>query len=76
MIGALIDALWGPLGAALGGLVALVAGIVTVRRSERDRLRKEALEDAQDRVAKGRDHVRDGRDDDPDERVRRNDGQW
>jgi len=43
MIGALIDALWGPLGAALGGLVAMVAGIVAVRRSAAQKAENERL---------------------------------
>ena len=38
--------------------------------------RREAVEDAHERVEQGRDHLRDNRDDDPDERLRRNDGKW
>lgn len=63
--------------AALGAaLVALAVAALRLRRSGY-RARK-AEDDAETirRLEKGRGAVRDGRGDDPDERLRRNDGQW
>ena len=64
--------------------LVLIAGLVLalgyliwrLRRMARKEVEHEQFRDTQERLEKGRDRVRDGRNLDPDERVRRNDGRW
>ena len=68
------------LGQGLALALAALAALGLYGRSKRSQGRSEAEQEAQDetqrRVEKGRKAVRDGRGDDPDERLRRNDGKW
>lgn len=69
------------LGALVTGLVAIAAAIWRARtkgrREGRETAQTEAMRDAAERVEKGRAAVQRGRGaGDPDERLRRNDGQW
>jgi len=64
----------------LGGVVAGVLAILgygkAQKRKGKDDAERDAMQDAYDRVAAGRDAVRDGRDGKPDERVSDNDARW
>jgi len=77
MIGLLgIDSLAAIL-AAIGGAIVVAFGAwwrgrATGKADERARNARET----QERVERGREAVRDGRDDDPSDRLRRNDGKW
>lgn len=64
--------------AATGGaILAILAARAMWRREGRRDAERDALEDTYERIEKGRDAVRDGRDaGDPVERLRRNDGRW
>lgn len=63
--------------AGAGALVAVVLGAwFAGKREARQGAKQEGLEDASKRIEAGRDRVRDNRDDDPADRLRRNDGQW
>ena len=80
---AVLDLITGPLGAALGGVAAIVAVILARwqgrsqgRREGRKEAETDALKDTRDRVERGREAVRDGRGDDPADRLRRNDGRY
>ena len=68
------------LGRAAALALAVLAALGLARSKWRSQGRSEAEQEAQDetqrRVEKGRKAVRDGRGDDPDERVRRNNGKW
>jgi NaMN:DMB phosphoribosyltransferase len=46
------------------------------QREGQEQAKAEALDDAMDRLEAGRGAVRDGRGDDPADRLRNNDGQW
>ncbi len=76
-----MDLIAGPLGALGAAVVAALAWFLDRRRQRskgrsegRTEAQTEAMKDANERVQKGRDAVRDGRGDDPAERLRRNDG--
>ena len=68
------------LGQAVALVLAVLAGLGLARRKWRSQGRTEAERDARDetqeRVEKGRKAVRDGRGNDPADRVRRNKGRW
>ncbi len=61
-------------------VMAALAGLGLARRhwmnQGADNLEQEIRDDTQRRVQSGRDALRDGRGDDPDERLRNNDGKW
>ena len=67
-------------GKRVGIAFAAILGVLWYGRTKhsqgRDDAQQEAREDAQKRVEKGREAVRDSRDDDPDEQLRKNDGRW
>lgn len=79
MTGWLISEFW-PLILGGLGLIAGWLGFKSYGASQRKAGRKEAehdaLKDTLDRVDKGRKAVRDGRDADPDDRLRDNDERW
>jgi len=62
--------------AALAALAYLALAKRQSRLQGRSEAEQEAREDADKRVQKGQDAVRDGRGGDPDERLRKNDGRW
>ena len=64
------------LGLAAAALTAVAIALKLVRKSEGDRIAAEANKDTINRVEKGRAQVDRNRDDDPADRLRRNDGQW
>lgn len=69
---------------AIGAALAAMAGLWAYGRARERRGRqrgaegvaREAAQDTVDRVEQGNEQVADNRGDDPDERVRRNDGKW
>lgn len=79
MLDSVLQTLWGPLGGILAGVGAFIAALLFGRSQRRtgaaDQRAKDATE-TQKRVEAGRNAVRDGRGDTPDERLRRNDGWW
>jgi hypothetical protein len=61
----------------VGAFLALIISTVFVSRNAGYNSRKaEEKSNALDSLEKGREHLRDGRELDPDERLRRNDGDW
>lgn len=67
------------IGGAIGLVVLAILGWFAkgrIEKSERERLEDEAQQDSARRIAEGREKMRAGRGDDPDERLRRNDGFW
>ena len=65
--------------AAIGLAVVAVVGwiiIRKIRRDERERIEQAAKDEAARRVVEGRKRMLDGRNLSPDERLRRNDGEW
>jgi len=66
----------------LGGLLAALVSIFAYGRSQKSKGRKEAesdaIRDAQERIERGRKAVNDGRasGNEPDQRLRDNDGRW
>jgi len=62
---------------ALGGLVlGRIWGRVEGKRRGKREAERDAYEDTLGKLEKGRQAVRDGRNSDPAERLRRNDGRW
>ena len=63
---------------AVGGVVfGRVWGRVEGKRAGKRQAERDAIEDKSERVERGREAVRDGRDaGDPADRLRRNDGRW
>ena len=74
------DVTWGAILALLGRLlrpiIAPIAAYLKGRSDARREAERRALKDEQQRLEKGRQRVADGRDDDPADRLRRNDGHW
>ena len=71
-----LDGLTGLLAGA-AAIVALIFGaFMRGRKSQRDDTNGQNAIDTLGRVSKGRDAVRDGRDLDPGDRLRANDGRW
>ena len=64
------------IGAALMAVAAFVGVYAVGRREGAQNAEKEGLEDAAERVQKGRDALRDNRGGDAAERLRKNDGEW
>ncbi len=65
------------LGAVGGVVLRRIWGRVEGKRAGKREAERDALEDTIERVQRGRDAVRDGRDaGDPAQRLRRNDGAW
>ncbi|UXU75556.1 MULTISPECIES: hypothetical protein [unclassified Paracoccus (in: a-proteobacteria)] len=65
------------LGAIWGVALGRVWGRVEGKRAGKREAERDAIEDKNDRVERGRDALRDGRNaGDPAERLRRNDGLW
>lgn len=64
----------------IGAVLMAVLAVFTFGQIKKSEGRKEAehdaMQDAFDRVEKGRDAVRDGRDKPPDQRLRDNDSKW
>lgn len=65
---------------AIGGTLVAVLAVLgygaAQRRKGAQAAKNEGLRDAVDRIEKGSQAVRDGRGDDPADRLRRNDGKW
>lgn len=76
MIGAVLDLILGPLGAALGAIVAVALAYFRGKSAGKKGAEHDAMQDTLDRVQKGRDAVRDGRGRNPADRLRENDGRW
>ena len=65
------------LGTVGGVVLGRVWGRVEGERAGKREAERDAMEDKSERVERGRDAVRDGRDaSDPADRLRRNDGNW
>jgi uncharacterized membrane-anchored protein YhcB (DUF1043 family) len=65
------------LGAVGGVVLGRVWGRVEGKRTGKQEAERDAMEDKSERVERGRDAVREGRDaGDPADRLRRNDGRW
>jgi hypothetical protein len=81
-VSAILDAVLGPLGGLLAGIVAVLGAWLVGKRqgaqSARVAAEMEGLRDATERQDRGRQAVQDGRDSglSPDDRLRRNDGDW
>jgi len=72
----MLNELWMLIAAVGAGVVAILGYGWGQKRKGKEELRNENLRNTQERLQEGRDHLRANRDDDPDERVRRNDGRW
>lgn len=65
------------LGAVGGAVLGRVWGRLEGRRAGKQEAERDAIENKNERVQRGRDALREGRDaGDPAERLRRNDGAW
>jgi len=76
MIGTILDFVIGPIGAALGAVVAVMVAYFRGKSAGKKGAEHDAMQDTFDRLEKGRDAVRDGRGRDADDRLRSNDGKW
>lgn len=71
-----LDALKWLLAGVVGAVAAVWGLIIKARRDGRQDAKNEGLQDAADRLEKGREAVRDGRGNSPADRLRANDGHW
>jgi hypothetical protein len=76
MIGTVLDLIIGPLGAALGAVIAVALAYFRGKSAGKKGAEHDAMQDTFDRLEKGRDAVRDGRGHDPADRLRKNDQRW
>lgn len=76
MIGTILDLIVGPLGAALGAIIAVALAYFRGKSAGKKGAENDAMQDTFNRLEKGRDAVRDGRGRDAADRLRSNDGKW
>lgn len=74
--GIILDMILGPIGVILGAIVTALGAYIMGRQKGKKDQANEQMQDTVDRLQKGREALRDGRDLDPADRLRSNDGKW